>query len=82
MESRTNPNPNPETPRSPGDLLRDVPVPPTLGAALLESRAAFDRFTTLSEEEKRAFLGGAQNRTTGYETRDYVRRYFKGDEER
>ena len=57
-------------------------MPGALGAALMEEDASLERFSRLSEKEKREFIGGAQSLTTGYEMRRYVRAFVRGEEER
>ena len=60
----------------------ELPMPRALGAALVEEDATLDRFSRLSEKEKREFIGGAQSLTTGYEMRRYVRAFIRGEEAR
>ena len=57
-------------------------MPRALGTALFEENDALDRFSRLSEKEKREFIGGAQSLTTGYEMRQYVRAFVRGEEAR
>ena len=56
-----------------------VPMPEALGAALMEADATLGKFSRLTEEEKREFIGGAENLHTGYELRSYVRSFFRGE---
>ena len=56
-----------------------TPMPEALGAALIEADATLGKFSRLTEEEKRAFIGGAENLHTGYELRSYVRSFFRGE---
>ncbi|MBQ3706681.1 MAG: hypothetical protein II889_02130 [Clostridia bacterium] len=56
-----------------------APMPEALGAALMEADATLGKFSRLTEEEKRAFIGGAENLHTGYELRSYVRSFFRGE---
>ena len=58
----------------------DAPMPPALSLALAEEDANFDRFSRLSEQEKREFIGGARGLTTGYEMRQYVRAFVRGEQ--
>jgi uncharacterized protein (DUF58 family) len=60
----------------------ELPMPRALGAALVEEDATLERFSRLSEKEKREFIGGAQSLTTGYEMRQYVRAFIRGEEAR
>ena len=60
----------------------EMPMPRALSAALVEEDATLDRFSRLSEKEKREFIGGAQSLTTGYEMRQYVRAFIRGEEAR
>ncbi|MBQ2547101.1 MAG: hypothetical protein II557_12490 [Clostridia bacterium] len=55
-------------------------MPEALGAALMEADATLGKFSRLTEEEKREFIGGAENLHTGYELRSYVRSFFRGEE--
>ena len=55
-------------------------MPPALSLALAEEGAAFDRFSRLSEQERREFVGGARGLTTGYEMRQYVRAFVRGEQ--
>ena len=57
-------------------------IPGALGAVLMEEDASLERFSRLSEKEKREFVGGAQGLTTGYEMRRYVRAFVRGEEVR
>ena len=57
-----------------------TPMPPALSLALAEEDATFDRFSRLSEQEKREFIGGARGLTTGYEMRQYVRAFVRGEQ--
>ena len=59
---------------------REAPMPPALSLALAEEDATFDRFSRLSEQEKREFIGGARGLTTGYEMRQYVRAFVRGEQ--
>ena len=54
-------------------------MPEALGAALMEADASLDRFSRLTEEEKREFIGGAENLHTGFELRSYVRSFLRGE---
>ena len=54
-------------------------IPRPLGTALMEADASLAKFSTLTEEEKRAFIGGAQNLHTGYELRSYVQSFLRGN---
>ena len=56
-------------------------MPQALGAALMEADASLARFSRLSEEEKREFIGGAENLHTGYELRSYVQSFLRGNGE-
>ena len=67
-------------PRTRGET--EMPMPRALSAALVEEDATLDRFSRLSEKEKREFIGGAQSLTTGYEMRQYVRAFIRGEEAR
>ena len=67
-------------PRARGET--EMPMPRALSAALVEEDATLDRFSRLSEKEKREFIGGAQSLTTGYEMRQYVRAFIRGEEAR
>ncbi|MBE6723701.1 MAG: hypothetical protein E7576_00685 [Ruminococcaceae bacterium] len=58
----------------------EAPMPPALSLALAEEDATFDRFSRLSEQEKREFIGGARGLTTGYEMRQYVRAFVRGEQ--
>ena len=58
----------------------EAPMPPALSLALAEVDATFDRFSRLSEQEKREFIGGARGLTTGYEMRQYVRAFVRGEQ--
>ena len=58
----------------------EAPMPPALSLALAEADATFDRFSRLSEQEKREFIGGARGLTTGYEMRQYVRAFVRGEQ--
>ena len=54
-------------------------MPEALGAALMEADATLGKFSRLTEEEQRAFIGGAENLHTGYELRSYVRSFLRGE---
>ena len=56
-------------------------IPQALGAALMEADASLAKFSRLSEEEKREFIGGAENLHTGYELRSYVQSFLRGNGE-
>ncbi len=56
-------------------------IPPRLGAALMETDATLERFSRLTEDEKREFIGGAENLHTGYELRSYVRSFMTRGED-
>ena len=60
----------------------EFPMPRALGEALMEADSSLERFSRLSEKEKREFIGGAQSLTTGYEMRNYVRSFVRGEEAR
>ena len=63
--------PNPE---------REMPMPAALSLALAGDGNAFERFARLSEQERRDFVGGARGLTTGYEMRQYVRAFVRGEQ--
>ncbi len=56
-------------------------IPPSLGAALMETDASLEKFSRLTEDEKREFIGGAENLHTGYELRSYVRSFMSRGED-
>ena len=58
----------------------EAPIPAALSLALAEEDATFERFSRLSEQEKREFIGGARGLTTGYEMRQYVRAFVRGEQ--
>lgn len=58
----------------------ESPMPAALSLALAEADASFERFSRLSEQEKREFIGGARGLTTGYEMRQYVRAFVRGEQ--
>ena len=62
-------------------LHKGEQIPPPLGAALMEADASLEKFSRLSEDEKREFIGGAENLHMGYELRSYVRSFMTRGEE-
>ena len=70
-------NPDNKLPR----LHKGEQIPPPLGAALMETDASLEKFSRLTEDEKREFIGGAENLHTGYELRSYVRSFMTSGED-
>lgn len=58
----------------------ELPMPAALSLALTEEDSSLTRFSRLSEQEKREFIGGARGLTTGYEMRQYVRAFVRGEQ--
>ena len=58
----------------------ESPMPAALSLALTEEDSNLERFSRLSEQEKREFIGGARGLTTGYEMRRYVRAFVRGEQ--
>lgn len=58
----------------------EFPMPAALSLALTEEGPAIERFARLSEQERREFIGGARGLTTGYEMRQYVRAFVRGEQ--